>query len=127
MQLKNSGNLRLIRNTDAADSITVYDNKAIKTVLVQQEFEEDLRKDFAWALVAKVSDPVVWDEMNESNSKITRPAGNPSLTTSDPMLINEFHFKLVQLKATLLFTNKPISRLKVPAQQCPLRAYCKNP
>ena len=110
LQLKNSGNLRLIRNTDAADSITVYDNEAIKTILVQQETEEELRENIAWQLIAKVLDGVVWDNMNDSNSKISRPVDNPSLVTKDPTLINEFHFKVVQLKATLLFTNRYITK-----------------
>ena len=109
-QLKNAGNLRLIRNTDAADSITVYDNEAIKTVLVQQETEEELRKEIGWELLGKIVDPVVWNEMNDSNSKISRPLNNPPLLTSDPALIHEFHFKVVQIKATHLFTNRYIKR-----------------
>ena len=109
-QLKNSGNLRLIRNADAADSITVYDNEAIKTVLVQQETEEELRNDIAWGLIGKVVDPVVWEQMNDSNSKISRPVDNPSLITKDPVLINEFHFKVVQINATLLFSNRYIKK-----------------
>ena len=109
-QLKNSGNLRLIRSTDAADSITVYDNEAIKTILVQQDTEEEFRKDIAYKLAGKVVDAVVWDEMNDSNSKIRRPVDNPSLITRDPILINELHFKVVHMKATLLFTNRYIKR-----------------
>jgi len=116
LQLKNSGNLRLIRNADAADSITVYDNEAIKTVLVQQDTEEELRQDIAWGLNGKIFDGVVWDEMNDSNSKISRPVNNPPLLTKDPVLINEFHFKVVQLKATLLFTNRYIQRAITSAQ-----------
>ena len=116
LQLKNSGNLRLIRNTDAADSITVYDNEAIKTILVQQETEEELRENIAWEIIAKVLDGVVWDNMNDSNSKISRPVDNPSLVTRDPTLINEFHFKVVQLKATLLFTNRYITKAIASAQ-----------
>ena len=115
-QLKNSGNLRLIKNTDAADSITVYDNEAIKTILVQQETEEELRENIAWEIIAKVLDGVVWDNMNDSNSKISRPVVNPSLVTRDPTLINEFHFKVVQLKATLLFTNRYITKAIASAQ-----------
>ncbi len=109
-QLKNSGNLRLIRSTDAADSITVYDNEAIKTILVQQDTEEEFRKDIAYKLAGKVVDAVVWDEMNDSNSKIRRPVDNPSLITRDPILINELHFKVVHMKATLLFTNRYVKR-----------------
>ena len=116
LQLKNSGNLRLIRNTDAADSITVYDNEAIKTILVQQETEEELRENIAWEIIAKVLDGVVWDNMNDSNSKISRPVVNPSLVTRDPTLINEFNFKVVQLKATLLFTNRYITKAITSAQ-----------
>ena len=115
-QLKNSGNLRLIRNTDAADSITVYDNEAVKTVLVQQESEEELRENIAWEVIGKILDPVVWDEMNDINGKISRPDNNPSLITKDPVLINEFHFKVVQLKATLLFTNRYIKKAITSAQ-----------
>jgi hypothetical protein len=33
LQLKNSGGLRLIRNKNAVDSIIVYDNEVIKTIL----------------------------------------------------------------------------------------------
>lgn len=41
-QLKSSGSLRLIRNKEAADSITIYDNEAVKLVLNQQEIERNL-------------------------------------------------------------------------------------
>ncbi|MBL0155152.1 MAG: hypothetical protein IPP93_17405 [Chitinophagaceae bacterium] len=116
LQLKNSGNLRLIRNTDAADSITVYDNEAIKTVLVQQDTEEDFRQNIAWTIIGKIMDGAVWDEMNDSNSKISRPVNNPPLVTTDPNLINEFHFKVVQLKATLLFTNRYIQKAILSAR-----------
>ncbi|MEO7982472.1 MAG: hypothetical protein ABI688_00190 [Bacteroidota bacterium] len=116
LQLKNSGNLRLIRNTDAADSITVYDNEAIKTILVQQDTEEEFRQNIAWTIIGKTFDGAVWDEMNDSNSKISRPVNNPSLITKDPILINEFHFKVVQLKATLVFTNRYIKKAIVSAE-----------
>ena len=116
LQLKNSGNLRLIRNTDAADSITVYDNEAIKTVLVQQETEEELRQNIAWDTNGKILDAAVWNDMNDSNSVISRPSGNPSLITKDVNLINEFHFKVVQLKATLLFTNRYIKKAIISAK-----------
>lgn len=115
-QLKSSGNLRLIRNNDAADSITVYDNEAIKTVLVQQDSEEELREDIAWRLNGKILDPVVWEEMTDNNGKISRPIYNPSLKTTDTVLINEFHFKIIQLKGTLLFTNKYIKTAIASAQ-----------
>jgi hypothetical protein len=105
-QLKNSGNFRLIRNTKVADSITVYDNVAVKTVLGQQEFEEEFRREIGYDLVGKVLDAAVWDEMSDSNGIISRPVNNPFLITQDPILINEFHFKVVQITSTLRFTNR---------------------
>ena len=100
----------------AADSITIYDNEAIKTVLVQQETEEDFRQNIAWTFNGKILDASVWNDMNDSNSVISRPSGNPPLITKDINLINEFHFKVVQLKATLLFTNRYIKKAITSAQ-----------
>jgi hypothetical protein len=54
--------------------------------------------------------------MNDGNGKISRPVDNPSLITKDPILINEFHFKVVQLKATLLFTNRYINSAATSAK-----------
>ena len=117
-QLKNSGNLRLIKNANAADSITVYDNEAIKTVLVQQDAEEEFRQKISWELIGKIFNPVAWEKMTNSGSiiTITRPVDNPSFKTTDQGLINDFHFKIVQLKATLLFTNRYIQRAITSAQ-----------
>lgn len=116
LQLKNSGNLRLIRNNDAADSITIYDNEVIKTVLVQQEFEEEFRREIAYMLAGKVLDAFVWDKMNDINGKISRPDNNPSLITQDPILINEFHFKVVHITSTIRFTNRYIRSAITSAQ-----------
>jgi hypothetical protein len=115
-QLKSSGNFRLIKNANAADSITVYDNEAIKTVLVQQDSEEEFRKQISWELIGKIFNPFAWEQMTNGSSIITRPVDNPSFKTTDPNLINDFHFKIVQLKATLLFTNRYIQRSITSAQ-----------
>jgi len=109
-QLKNSGNLRLIRNNDAADSITVYDNEAIKTLLIQQDNEDELRKYIATNLAGNVLSAFAWDEMNDSTGKISKPINSPSLITKDPKLLSAFTFNVIQLKATLSFTNRHIIR-----------------
>ncbi|MBK9661468.1 MAG: hypothetical protein IPO68_16475 [Chitinophagaceae bacterium] len=54
-QLKSSGSLRLIRNKKAADSITIYDNEAVKLVLNQQEIERNLRNDILYNVLGKYS------------------------------------------------------------------------
>ena len=107
-QLKNSGNLRLIRNNEAADSITIYDNERIKSLMIQQGNELELRKNIAQELVGKVVNAFVWDEMNDSTGKIDRPVNNPSLITSDPLLLSQFSFHIVALKATMSFSNRSV-------------------
>jgi hypothetical protein len=87
-QLKNSGNFRLIRNNNAADSITIFDNVRIKSLLTQQENEAALREYISQQLVGKVVNAFIWDEMvDRSNGQITRPTSNPPLITSDTLII----------------------------------------
>ncbi len=107
-QLKNSGNLRLIRNADAADSITVYDNERIKSLLGQQEAETELRRFISYNLAGKIFDPFAWTDLTDSTGKIIRPVNNPLLLTDDPVLLNDFSFKVVILRGTISFTNRAI-------------------
>lgn len=108
-QLKNSGNLRLIRNQDAADSITVYDNERIKSSLTQLDGEKDLRRFISHNLLGKIFDPFAWSDMTDSTGKIIRPNTNPELKTNDPLLLNEFGFKIVTLQGTMSLTNRTIA------------------
>jgi len=108
-QLKNSGNLRLIRNNDAADSLTIYDNEVIKFLLVQQGHEVDLRQ-HTRNLSGKIFDGFVWSKMADETGKIVKPVGNPSLTTRDPALMSEFKFTIVTLKGTLALTNRVVEQ-----------------
>jgi len=115
-QLKNSGNLRLIRNQDAADSITVYDNEQIKSLLTQQEGETELRRYISHNLIGKIFDPFAWHDMTDSTGKISRPVNNPSLFTNDSALLNEFSFKIVTLKGNLAATNRVIATIIISAK-----------
>ena len=107
-QLKNSGNLRLIRNQNAADSITVYDNEKIKGALAQQDGEIEARKYISHNLLGKIFDPFAWHEMTDSTGKVSRPVKNTPLATDDPSLLNEFSFRVVTLRGTLAATNRTI-------------------
>jgi len=107
-QLKNSGNLRLIRNQDAADSITVYDNEKMKLSLLQFDIESEFRRFINLNLSGKIFDPFAWSEMNDSSGKIIRLTKNPSLITKDPTLLSEYSFKVVTLRGTLALTNRYI-------------------
>ena len=108
-QLKNSGNLRLIRNQNAADSITVYDNERIKGALAQQDGELESRRYVSHNLLGRIFNGFAWHEMTDSTGKISRPVKNPSLSTNDPLLLNEFSFKVVTLRGTLSATNRSIA------------------
>jgi hypothetical protein len=106
-QLKNSGSLRLIRNKKAADSITIYDNEAVKLILNQQDIERNLRNDILYTTIGKVLNGYVWNDMADTTNKaiISRITYNPSLMTSDEKLINEFVIKVVYLKTAYRLTS----------------------
>ena len=107
-QLKNSGNLRLIRKQDAADSITVYDNERMKTSLVQLEGEIESRRHISFNLIGKIFDSYAWKQMTDSAGTIIRLANNPVLMTNDKALLNEFAYRVVTLRGTMFFTNRSI-------------------
>jgi hypothetical protein len=107
-QLKNSGNLRLIRNQDAADSITVYDNERMKASLIQLEGEIESRRHISFNLTGKIFDSYIWKEMTDSSGNIFRPTTDPPLLTKDMALLNEFSFRIVTLRGSMLFTNRSI-------------------
>jgi hypothetical protein len=106
-QLKNSGSLRLIRNKKAADSITIYDNEAVKLILNQQDIERKVRDEATFNMLGKIFNAYVWDDMVDASNKasISRISSNPSLMTADEKLINEFAIKVVYLKTAYRLTN----------------------
>lgn len=107
-QLKNSGNLRLIRKQDAADSITVYDNERMKASLIQLEGEIESRRHISFNLIGKIFDSFIWKQMTDSDANIIRPATDPVFVTNDPGLLNEFVFRVITLRGTMFFTNRSI-------------------
>jgi hypothetical protein len=106
-QLKSSGSLRLIRNKKAADSITIYDNEAVKLILNQQDIERKAREEATFNIIGKIFNAYVWNDMADTSNKasISRISSNPSMLTSDEKIINEFVFKVVYLKTAYRLTN----------------------
>ncbi len=117
-QLKSSGSLRLIRNKEAADSITIYDNEAVKLVLNQQEIERNLRNDILYNALGKIFNGYVWNDMADTSNKaiISRISYNPPLMTYDEKLINEFVIKVVYLKTAYRLTNGNIEGAIIAAE-----------
>ncbi len=111
LQLKNSGGLRLIRNKDAVDSIIVYDNEVIKTILNQQEiYESRFRNDIVSNHFGKIFNAYVWDAMIDDTAAISRTVNNPKLFNNNPKLINDFVVQVVTIKTTFRLTNGYIEK-----------------
>ena len=115
-QLKNSGNFRLIRNENAANKITIYDNEKIKFLLTVQEGEFELRGQISRNLLGKIFDPFVWSEMRDSALEIIRPVGNPLLLTDDPGLLNEFCYNVVLVRGNTAHTSRLIANALIFAK-----------
>jgi hypothetical protein len=109
-QLKSSGSLRLIRNKQAADSITIYDNEQIRAVLNQQALELQFRNNILTNNVGRIFDAQVWNDMTGDITGISRPTGNLNLITNDPATINDFIIQVVTLKTAYRVANRFISR-----------------
>ena len=107
-QLKNSGNLRLIRNQRAADSLTVYDNEKMKSSMIQLDGEIENRRQITFNLSGKIFDSYTWRNMTDNTGRIIRPTSGTTLMTDDRATLNEFSFRLVTLRGTLFFTNASI-------------------
>ena len=111
LQLKNSGGLRLIRNKNAVDSIIVYDNEVIKTILNQQEiYESRFRNDIVSNHFGKIFNAYVWDAMIDDTAAISRTVNNPKLFNNNPKLINDFVVQVVTIKTTFRLTNGYIEK-----------------
>ncbi len=96
-QLKNAGGLRLIRNQDASNAIMTYDQANDYIVYLQgREFEE---LSLMYPLFAKLYDANILETMIH-DMEIIRPAGNPTLRTTDKNLILELSYYLHQYKTT---------------------------
>src|SRR5436190_2738908 len=86
-QLKSSGNLRLIRNSQIANSIMAYDQK-MRGALFEMGDEVEVRSEYR-QLARKLFNTNVFFEMIATDS-VSRPVNNPQLYSSDAGLINEF-------------------------------------
>ncbi len=105
-QLKSSGNLRLIRNRNAADSITIYDNEVINTVLDQQKTTEaTIRNDIMADYIGNIFNAYEWDEMVDDTAGISRTIHNPKLFNRNEKDLNSFLVRMIQLKTAYRITN----------------------
>jgi len=86
-QLKSSGGLRLIRNTNVSNSIMEYDQK-MKFQLSDIGDEENLRLEYRKS-VKKLFDGKILIAMLKNIDRIEKPADNPPLFNDDKTGIND--------------------------------------
>jgi hypothetical protein len=103
-QLKNSGNLRLIRKQALIDSIMAYD-KAV-THLKNQDERDSQSQDRFKEIGGEAFRADIFNQMTDSAFNINKPTDNPQLLTNDPVIINKIAFQ-VQYQAAILINNVP--------------------
>jgi len=87
VQLKSSGGLRLVRNTDVSNSIMSYDQK-MRLFFFQLTHEQQIRSEYR-KFASIIFNGIVFNNMVEDSDIIKRPSNNPSLFNTDLQLINE--------------------------------------
>jgi hypothetical protein len=96
LQLKNSGNLRLIRNRAVIDTILAYDRESHFIDYIRNREEQLVQRLFPF--MDELFDPVVFDQMNLYDIEFREPPGNPRLLTKDKKLLQQFMSELHYLK-----------------------------
>lgn len=108
-QMRNSGNLRLIRNQDIIDSINNYYFYARSIERNNDLLEERFRAKVEFE--GKVFDGEVFQNMIDiEDFKLTPPSGNPLLVTSDKAVLNEFVVRNHYLISIMLFAERDLKK-----------------
>ena len=109
-QLKNAGNLRLIRNADVVDSIMAYDC-AVKSLYEWDEVDTRIRTSFR-ELGGYVFSSGDFHSTMDSTLNFVKPVHNPQLITNDPVAINNVSFQVQYLASVTLGNRLRGKRLK---------------
>jgi hypothetical protein len=94
-QLKSSGNLRLIRNNNIANSIMAYD-QTMRGVLFEMGDEVEIRAEYR-QLARKIFRTTIFHGMIATEA-VGHPENNPSLYNDDEALLNEFTGQIQYVK-----------------------------
>ena len=95
-QLKNAGNMRLIRKMNVSDSIMAYDHQIKRLQEIISE-ENDIRVQFRQSAKKLFDGNTLFSIVDKEMPGFFRPPGNPALANDDKATINEF---LVTLQMT---------------------------
>ena len=97
-QLKNSGSLRLIRNSIVSDSITMYYSSVRRLENSQEREEVNIRDLKPYRL--KIFDGRVYDMMTTKDDQLQLPAGEPALLQYTKEDLNAFNGNLHSVKGS---------------------------
>ena len=114
-QLKNAGNLRLIRNENIINSILAYD-ASVKELKEWDESDIRIRTTFREIGGTVFNADQLYKAM-DSDFKFVRPTTNPQLITDNPIAINNIAFQIQYLSLSCLGNTQRGEGLKIKAEK----------
>ncbi len=110
LQLKNSGNWRLIHKTAVSNALQVYD-ELVRSLTVYIEQREESVILIMYASINRLFDNRVFNSM-VNGLNFERPVNNPHLLSSDKAILNEFANQVHFVKNTnIYFINTSVTLL----------------
>ena len=113
-QLKNAGNMRLIRKIQISDSIMAYDHQIKRLQEIISE-ENDIRIQFRQFAKKLFDGNILFSIIDTETPVIHRPPGNPALANDDKATINEFLVTLQMTQHVMRIGRRSQDRLKTMA------------
>jgi hypothetical protein len=113
-QLKNAGNLRLIKNENIISSILAYD-ASVKELKEWDESDTRIRTTFREIGGTVFNADQLYKAM-DSDFKFVRPTTNPQLITDNPIAINNIAFQIQYLSLSCLVNRQRAKALKTKAE-----------
>ena len=114
-QLKNAGNLRLIKNENIINSILAYD-ASVKDLKEWDESDTRIKTTFREIGGTIFNADLLYKAMN-SDFKFIRPTTNPQLITDNPIAINNVAFQIQYISISCLGNSLRGKALKEKAEK----------
>ena len=114
-QLKNAGNLRLIKNESIINNILAYDAQ-VKELKEWDESDTRIRTTFREIGGSVFNANELYKAM-DSNFKFVRPTTNPQLITDNPIAINNVAFQIQYISLSCLGNTQRGKALKEKAEK----------
>jgi len=115
-QLKNAGNMRLIRKISVSDSIMAYDQQVKRLMEIMSE-ENDIRIQFREFTKKLFDGNTLFFITDKEKATFNRPPGNPALVKFDKATINELLVTLHMTQHVMRVGRRNQERLKKRATE----------